>query len=240
VTMERIAEASPRPKARITGVVYLLYFLTAIVGEFLIRRIVGSGETATTVNDILAHQGLFRMGLATGLIANACYLAVTALFYNLFKPVNRSLSLLAAFFSVVGCVMLAFGSLIHVAPLVVLGSSQYLSAFKVEQLRALARMFLELYGQAVDICLVFFAFYDLLIGYLILRSVFLPRILGVGMAIAGLGCLTFLAPPLAIYLSPYILLVSFIAELSLCVWLLVIGVDVKRWKEQPGAAQEHP
>jgi hypothetical protein len=60
------------------------------------------------------------------------------------------------------------------------------------------------------------------------------------MAIAGLGCLTFLAPPLAIYLSPYILLVSFIAELSLCVWLLVIGVDVKRWKEQPGAAQEHP
>ena len=154
--MKRIAEASPRPMARITGVVYLLYFLTAVFGEFLLRGLVVDGDAAATATNILAHESLFRLGLATGLIATACYIAVTALFYDLFKSVNRSLSLLAAFFSLVGCAILAFGSVFQLAPLVVLGGSQYLNVFKVEQLRALALMFLELNTQADNICLVFF------------------------------------------------------------------------------------
>jgi hypothetical protein len=236
VMMERIAEASPRPGARITGVVYLLYFLTAVLGEFFMRGLVVSGDAGATASNLLAHQPLFRLGLATGLIATACYIAVTALFYGLFKPVNRSLSLLAAFFSLVGCAILAFGSLFQLAPLAVLGGGQYLSVFKVEQLRALALMFLELNTQAVSICLVFFGFYDLLIGYLIFRSAFLPRILGVLMALAGLGWLTFLSPPVANYLSPYTLVLGFLSELSLMLWLLVRGVNVQRWKEQASAA----
>jgi hypothetical protein len=161
---------------------------------------------------------------------------VTALFYDLFRPVSRSLSLLAAFFSLVGCTIQAFGSLFQLTPLVVLGGGQYLSVFKVEQLRALALMFLELHAQVVNICLVYFGFYCLLIGYLVFRSGFLPRILGVLMVFAGLGWLTFLSPPLANYLSPYILVLGFLAELSLCLWLLVIGVNVQRWKEQASAA----
>ncbi len=236
VTMERIREASPRPSARITGVVYLLYFLTAVFGEFLLRGIVVSGDAAATANNILAHQPLFRLGLATGLIATAFYIAVTALFYDLFKPVNRSLSLLAVLFSLVGCAIGAFGSLFQLAPLVVLGGSQYSSAFKVEQLRALALMFLELNSQAATIYLVFFGFYDLLIGYLIIRSAFLPRILGWLMAFAGLGWLTFLSPPFANYLSPYNLVLGFLAELALMLWLLVLGVNVQRWRQQASAA----
>src|ERR1017187_8886710 len=138
VMTERTAEASPHPRARITGVVYLLYFLTAVFGVFFLKGLVVDGDAAATANNILAHQPLFRLGLATGLISTACYVAVTALFYDLFKPVNRSLSLLAAFFSLVGCAILAFASVFQLAPLVVLGGSQYLSVFKVEQLRALA------------------------------------------------------------------------------------------------------
>jgi Domain of unknown function (DUF4386) len=234
---ERIAEASPRPRARITGVVYLLYFLTAVLGEFFIRGLVVSGDAAATATNILAHEPLFRLGLAVGLIATACYIAVTALFYNLFKPVNRSLSLLAAFFSLVGCAIQAFGSLFQLAPLVVLGGSQYLSVFKVEQLKALALMFLELNVQASYISLVFFGLYCLLIGYLIFRSTFLPRILGALMAFAGLGWLTFLSPPLANHLSPYIQVLGVLAEGSLMLWLLVIGVNVQRWKEQASSHQ---
>jgi len=94
----------------------LLYFLTAVFGEFFLRGLVVSGDAAGTANNIMAHQPLFRLGLATGLIATACYIAVTALFYDLFKPVNRSLSLLAAFFSLVGCGILTFGSLFQLAP----------------------------------------------------------------------------------------------------------------------------
>jgi hypothetical protein len=232
VMMERTAEVSPRPSARITGAVYLLYFLTAVLGGFFTRGIVVDGDAAATANNLLAHQALFRLGLATGLIATACYIAVTALFYDLFKPVSRGLSLLAAFFSLVGCAILAFASLFQLAPLVVLGGGQYLSVFKVEQLRALAFLFLELYGEGVNICFVFFGFYCLLIGYLIFRSTFLPRILGLLMAFAGLGWLTFLSPPLANHLSPYILVLGFVAELALMLWLLVMGVDVQRWKEQ--------
>jgi hypothetical protein len=237
VMMEPMAETSPRTRARIIGVVYLLYFLTAVLGVFFMRGLVVDGDAAATATNILAHQSLLRLGLATSLIATACYIAVTALFYGLFKPVNRSLSLVAAFFSLAGCVILAFGSVFQLAPLVVLGGSQYLSVFKVEQLRALALMFLELNTQAVNICLVFFALYCLLIGYLIFRSAFLPRILGGLMALAGLGWLTFLLPPLANYLSPYILVLGFVAELSLMLWLLVMGVNVERWKEQASAAR---
>jgi hypothetical protein len=226
----------PGPRARITGVVYLLYLLTAVIGEFFIRGLVVDGDAAATANNILAHQPLFRLGFATGLIATACYIAVTALLYDLFKPVSRSLSLLAAFFSLVGCAILAFASLFQLAPLVVLGGSQYLSVFKVEQLRALALMFLELNTQAGNICVVFFGVYCLLLGYLIFRSVFLPRILGMGMALAGLGWLTFLSPPLANHLTPYNLVLGFLAELSLMLWLLVMGVNVQRWKEQANAA----
>jgi hypothetical protein len=183
----QIAEVSLRPSARITGIVYFLYFLTAVFGEFFLKGMVVEGDAAATANNILAQQPLFRLGLATGLIATACYIAVTALFYGLFKPVNRSLSLLAAFFGVVGCAITAIGSLFQLAPLVVLGGAQYLSVFNVEQLQALAFMFLKLNTQTANICLVIFGFYDLLIGYLIYRSTFLPRFLGVLMALAGLG-----------------------------------------------------
>jgi hypothetical protein len=236
VMVERIAEASPRPRARITSVVYLFYFLAAVAELVFLKGLVVNGDAASTANNILAHQPLFRLGLATGLIATACYVAVTALFYDLFKPVNRSLSLLAAFFSLVGCAILAFASLFQLAPLVVLGGGQYLNVFEVEQLQALASLFLELYGLSVSICFVFFGVYCLLIGYLIFKSSFLPRILGVLMAFAGLGWLTFLFPPLANYLSPYNLVLGFLAELALMLWLLVMGVDVQRWKEQARAA----
>src|ERR1700694_2410713 len=130
---ERLGQASPRPRARITGVVYAVYFLTAVLGEFFLRGLVvfGNAAVAATANNLLAHQPLFRLGLATGLIATACYIAVTALFYDLFKPVNRSLSLLAAFFSLVGCAISAFASLFQLAPFVVLGGSQYLGVFKM-------------------------------------------------------------------------------------------------------------
>jgi hypothetical protein len=223
-------------RVRITSVVYLLYFLTAILAQFFMSGLVVSGDAAATANNILAHQPLFRLGLATGLIATAFYIAVTALFYDLFRPVNRSLSLIAALFSLVGCAIQAFGSLFQLAPLVVLGGGPYLSVFNVEQLRALALMFLGLQAQSASICLVFFGVYCFLIGCLIFRSAFLPRILGVLMAFAGLGWLTFLSPPLADYLSPPILVLGFLAELSLCLWLLVRGVNVPRWKQQAGAA----
>jgi len=232
---ERIAEASPRLKARMAGVFYLLTFLTGgvAVPSF---RLVADSDAAATASNILAHEALFRLGFAALLINVAVYITVTLLFYELFKPVNRSLSLLAAFFSLVGCAIQAVSSAFFLAPLIVLGGAQSLSVFKVEQLQAQALMFFKLYAQAYNIGLVFFGFYCLLIGCLILRSTFLPRVLGVLMAFAGLGWLTFLWPPLANHLSPYNLAAGVLGEGSLTLWLLAMGVSVQRWKEQASAA----
>ncbi len=161
---ERIAEASPRPKARVTGVFFLLYFLTAVSGELLIRGIIVSGDPAATAANILAHERLFRLSAAVALIATALYIAVTVLFYGLFKPVNKTVSLLAAFFSLVGCAIQAFGGLFRAAPLVVLEGSPYLSVFKLDQLQAMALMSIKLNVQATYIYLAFFGLFNLLIG----------------------------------------------------------------------------
>src|SRR5271166_1814718 len=229
---DRTVEASPHPRARITGVVYLLYFLTAVSGELFIRGIIVSGDPAATATNILAHERLFRLSAAVGLIATALYIAVTVLFYGLFKPVNKTVALLAAFFSLVGCAIQAFGSLFRVAPLVVLEGSPYLSVFKVDQLQTVALMSIKLNVQATYIYLVFFGLFNLLIGYLIFKSTFLPRILGVLMALSGLGWLAFLSPSLANYLLIYIEVLGIIAEASLMLWLLVKGVNVPKWRDK--------
>ena len=177
IIAERTLEA-PRFLARIAGIFYLLTFLT--------------GGAALFVHG--------RLSLAAGLVAGACYVAVTLLFYFLFKPVNKVLSLLAALVSLVGC---AIGPLSFVVP----------AASRINPL-------------------VFFGFYCLLIGYLIFMSAFVPRTLGLLMAFAGLGWLTFLSTPLANYLYPYNLAPGILGEGALTLWLLAMGVNAPREKGQ--------
>ena len=169
--MERIAEISPRLKARIAGGLYLTAFVVGIFGEFVVRG---------------------RLGFAMGLMAVSCNVAVTLILYDILKQVNKSLSLLAVSFNLVG---LSFAAL-------------------------------RWNPRGVDIAMVFHGFYCLLIGYLIFRSTFLPRILGALMAFAGLAWLILLSPPLASHLSPYNLVSGLLGEASLMLWLLVLGVNV--------------
>ncbi len=238
VMMERIEEASPRFKARIAGVFYLLTTLTRMFVEIFVRdRLVVFNDAAATATNILAHETLWWWGFAADILAFASYIALTALFYELFKHVNRSLSLVAAFFSLVACIVQAISSLFHLAPLFLLGGARYLNVFTVEQLQALALVFLRLRAAAYhNIGLVFFGLYCLLIGILILRSTFLPRILGVLMALAGLSYVLFLSPPLVRSLQPYILVFPGVGQISLTLWLLVLGVNEQRWKQQASAA----
>jgi hypothetical protein len=150
--------------------------------------------------------------------------------------VNRSLSLLAGFVSLVVCAMQALTSLLYIAPLLVLQGGNSLSAFTTAQLQALALIFLKLNAYAFDVDLVFFGLWCVLAGYLIFRSTFLPRILGVLLAIDGLGWMTFVVPPFAIHLFPIIAAASALAEIPLQLWLVVMGVNPQRWKEEASAA----
>jgi hypothetical protein len=230
-----VAAASLRPRAKTAGIVYLLYFVTAVSAAFLTRGIVVSGDAAATATNIVAHQTFFRLAVATNLIATACYIAVTALFCDLFKAVDSSVCLVATFFSLVGCAIQALAYLFELAPFVVPGNAQGLSADGAQWSQSLALVFLGLSARAPSVYLVFFGFFCLLIGYLVFKSTFLPRFLGVALAIAGLGWLAYLWPPLANALSPYNLVFGFLAEALLMLWLLVRGVNVPRWREKTNA-----
>jgi hypothetical protein len=235
--MERIAEMSPRFKARMAGVCQLMEAVTAAFGEVIIPgKLVVAGNAAATAANILGHERLFWLGFVLSLIGVAFHIGWALLMYELLKPVNRSLSRLAAFVILVGCAIQALTSLLYLAPLIILQGGSSLSAFTPEQLQALALVFLRLNDYAFQIYLVFFGAWCLLIGCLIFRSSFLPRVLGVLLAISGLGWVTYLYPPLAHRLSPFITVASALGEIPLELWLIVMGVNAQRWKEQASAA----
>jgi hypothetical protein len=234
---ERIAETSPRFKGRMAGVCQLMEAVTAASGQVIIPgKLVVAGNAAATAANILGHERLFWLGFVLSLIGVAFHIAWVLLMYELLKPVSRSLSRLAAFVILVGCAIQAVTSLLYLAPLLILQGGSSLSAFTPEQLQALALVFLKLNGYAFQIYLVFFGAWCLLIGYVIFRSTFLPRVLGVLLAISGLGWVTYLYPPLAHRVYPFIAAASALGEIPLELWLIVMGVNAQRWKEQATAA----
>lgn len=234
---KRMAALSPRTKARMAGVFQFLEGLTSAGGQVVILgSLVVEGSAATTATNILAHQQLFWLGFASSLLGVAFHLAWALLFYDLLKPVNRSLSLLALCVILVGCAMQALSSLLYLAPLLVLQGGSALGAFTPHQLQDLSLVFLKLNARAYDIYLVFFGLWCVLIGALIFRSTFLPRILGVLLMIDGVGWMLYLVPPLAQQLFPLIAVAAGLAEFPLLLWLLVVGVNAERWKEQEAVA----
>ncbi len=226
-------ETSPQVYARAAGLLFLTVIAAGIIAEMLISgKIVVAGNAAATAANILAHKDLFQLGFTVYLIEMASQIAQTTLFYILLKPVSRSVSLLALFFGLVGCIIKTLSRLFYIAPLLVLGNIPYLSVFNVEQLQALALLLLNVNNQAAGMALAFFGFSTFLNGYLIFRSNFLPRFLGVLSVIGGLGWLTFLYPPLGLRLYPFIILVALIGSLSSILWLLIKGVNVEQWKKR--------
>lgn len=228
---ELLSEASPHLKARLAGLFQLLEGMTATFGQiYLLGTFVVIRDPAATATNILANESLFQIGFASSLIAVGFHLARTLFIYELFKPVNRSVSLFAVFVILVGCAIQTLASLFYLAPLIVLKGVN--SALTTEQLQELAYMFIRLNTQTFNIYLVFFGLWCFLIGYLIYKSTFMPRILGILMMITGLGWMTHLYPPLSSQIFPVIATASALGEIPLLLWLLVKGVNDQQWKEQ--------
>ena len=128
--MERIGETSPRLEARVTGALYLLTILTGIFAQgFVSGSLVVENDAAATATNILMHKSLLQLGFAVYLIEMACQVAITALFYDLLKPAGRTVSLVAAFLGLTGCIIKTFSRLFFIAPLFILGGAHYLSVF---------------------------------------------------------------------------------------------------------------
>jgi hypothetical protein len=233
-----MTEMSPRTKARLAGAFYLLTILTGIFAQgFISARLIVPGDAAATANNILSHDGLFRLGFAVYMIEMVCQIIMTVLIYDLLKPVNRSISLLAAVVGFIGCGVKTFSRLFYFAPLLVLGGTHYLSVFSSVQLNGVALLFLRVNDIGAGIALVFFGFYAILRGYLVIKSTFLPRILGWLGVLGGIGWLAFLSPPFGERVFSVIAVVGIIGSLVNIAWLLVVGVNEQRWREQASVAE---
>src|SRR5205814_7050882 len=193
------------------------------------------GNAAETGANILKHETLFRFGFALALFGVVFHLAWAFLFYQLFRPVNGSIAFCALLVILVCCALQAITALLYLSPLLVLTSGSSLSALTQEQVQATAYLFLKLNGLAMDTTLVFFGLWCVLTGYLIFKSTFMPRILGVLLVIDGLGWMMFMWPPLGHYLFLPIGIACGLAEIPLQLWLLIFGVNNERWKAQAEA-----
>lgn len=221
------SEARPglsNASARLAGALYLATIGFGLFAEVGVRAGIRAAVPATTAANIASYTSWYRLGEVADLLMLCCYIAVTALFYRLFAPVDRTLSLIAACFSLVGIAVLAVAGLFHLMPLALI---DYAAGFQANLLTQLAlKMHSDLYG----ISLVFFGVYCALIGILCLRTRLLPWPVGLLMLIGGLAhiIVRFLwigAPEARLYLPAAINVLPLVGEAALAIWLIFFGLS---------------
>ncbi|HYH78656.1 MAG TPA: DUF4386 domain-containing protein [Longimicrobium sp.] len=243
---EARAGAAPRSIARIGGVLYLVIIAGGLFGEAYIRnRVIVPGDAAATAANLQSMEPLWRFGIASEFFMLACTTVLALILYVLLRPVNRDLALLAVFFNLVSIAVEAVNEQQLLAAMFPLGNAGYLAALQPEQLYALASLSLTSYSHGFGISLIFFGCECIVLGYLIFKSGYLPRTVGVLMQVAGACYLVnsfalIVDPGFASRIFPAILVPAFVGELSFCLWLLVRGVNVEEWRSRPGARPIRP
>jgi Domain of unknown function (DUF4386) len=239
--MDSITGASPRQLARTAGALYLVNIVAGAFAIGVVPAILVVRNMATTAHNIQTHELLYRFGLVAHVVTTVTNVPMALIFYELFKVVNRRLALLDVFFSLVATAIEAASLLNQFTPVVLLGGSHYTSVLPPAQLHALAYLSGDLSTTDYSIYTVFYGFDFIIVAYLVLKSTFLPGAIGALLAIDALtylfnGFATMLAPGFAAHLGAWVGLPTIIAEGSLCLWLLVAGVDAERWKERARTA----
>jgi Domain of unknown function (DUF4386) len=239
---QRDADTSPRLKARAAGFLWLVVIVTGLAAFMIRTPLIVRGDAAGTATNIVANESMFRLAFVSDLVAGICYVGVSVLLYRLLQPVSGSVSLVSAFFGLAGVIVGAATSLTSLVTVTILRDGQYASAFTTPQLQSLASMFLRLDAAGFSAAMVFFGLQVMLVGILIVRSTFIPRVLGVLLAIGGVSYVvsslaTFLAPAIGARLTPFIVPLALLGEGSLTVWLIAKGVNEPRWREQSGITE---
>ena len=216
---------------------YLIIIVAGALGELFIRnKIIVSGDAAATAQNITASPLLWRIGITGDLLMHVFDLLLAIVYYFLLKRVSKTLAMLSVLFGLIQTAVLVANKLNLMIPLFFLGNEDYLKAFDPQQLQALSYLSVKAHGYGFGIGQIFFGFECLIDGYLIIKSGFLPRILGILILIVGLGYLTnsfalILSPQIADMIFPLLIIPIFIGELSMCLWLLFKGVKLTKCKE---------
>jgi hypothetical protein len=236
----QISTRSAQRYARIAGFLFLITLVAGGFGEFYVpSKIIVSGNAAATANNIQASGWLFRLGFAAYLVEAVCDIGLTLILYALLVPVRKNVALLAAFFRLVSTATFATAELFYFAASLILGEPNYLKTFSPDQLKSLALLTLNLYGYGGGLFMVFYGVASILLGYLIFQSGYLPKFLGVLLALGGVGFVTrnFALVVAPAYASDILLLPMSITVLALTPWLLVKGIDIPRWQQKMAGSQ---
>lgn len=223
--------------ARFAG---LLYLLIAISGGFSIGYvptvIVVPGDATATAQNIAANLGLFQLGIVADILVFMLEVALTVMLYRLFKPVSRTLSLIAAFCRLAMSLVMGLNLLNYLIPLLLLSGSDYLSVFEPDQLHALALLFLDTHQYGVYIWGLFFGLHLMALGYLIFKSGYFPKVIGIlmmigsfGYATESLAAITFVDNDLVSTMVIVFLVVAVVGELSFTFWLLIKAININEW-----------
>jgi hypothetical protein len=229
----------PRAWARVAGVCWVISIAGGMFAEVYVRAKLIAHDPATTIQNILANEQTYRLGSAAEFVGTAVYLALTVILYRLLAPINRTVSLIAAFFSAAGCTMWMMNLAFDAAPLVFIAGTQAASGVP-DQTQSLTFALLKLHPEALILGMICFGVQCLLLGYLIVRSTFLPKVLGALLAVGGVGYLVagfthILSPTIAMQIGRYTFLPGEAAEVIMALWLTVIGVSAAKWKEAAGS-----
>jgi hypothetical protein len=203
--------------------------------------VVVPGDPTATVGNLMVSESMFRLGMVAETLIILIEIVVSAILYVLLRPVSRPLSLASALARFAQAILQAVNLFTAVPALLLLGGAGYLAAFEPDQLNALVLLFMDVNAFVIIIWGVLFGFHLLLLGYLVYRSGFWPRLLGILLIVAGIGYLLqsyghLLAPQFDDILETVVIVLSVPGELAFTVWLLWKGVDVEQWEERASAS----
>lgn len=220
-----------RRLARVAGLLYLIVALTAVFAELVRSRIVAPGDAAATADSIRASATLFRVGFVTDLVQATCFLLTAMLLYQLLRHVNRPVAAAMVTFVAVSVAIMCLNSLSQLAALVIATGEEYSAALGQAGSDALVLLFTDLRHDGFLIAQMFFGLWLLPLGYLVVKSGYAPKLLGVLLAVGGVGYLVdlfaqFLAPGTAERLAPFVLTPAAVGEMLFVAWLVVRAVRV--------------
>ena len=234
----RPAEISPLVRARVTGALYLISNIFApFTLLYLPSRFIVRGDAAATSNNIMASESLFRLGIVGNLFTFIANIFLALALFQLLKVVHKNMASLMVILFLVGVPIAMLNEVTQLAVLRLLSGAGYLAVFSKEQLQALALFFLNLHAQGLNIAQIFWGLWLLPMGYLIYKSGFLPKFLGILLIIA---CLGYLVDSFAAFLLPSlnvnVIFFTGWGELAILLWLLIKGVNVEEWNRRALAA----
>ncbi|WP_420603265.1 DUF4386 domain-containing protein [Flagellimonas sp.] len=225
--------------ARLAG---LLYFLVVVMGIFSLlyvpSKLIVWDNPAQTVENIIASESLFRLEILSGLLCYLFFLLLPLVLYQLFKNVNKNFAVVMVVLAVVS-IPISFSNMTHKFDILsLISGAEYLNAYTPNQIQTQVMLALDSYNYGNLIAQTFWGLWLFPFGYLVFKSRFLPKLLGVFLMVGSIGYfLDFVGRIVcsdfgSLWIADYITIPASIGEIGTCLWLLIMGIKTPTTKKE--------